>query len=270
MVRWGHRLAEIFGGWYRQIGESVKESGVVNADETGWRVLGKTHWLWCFCSDNATYYQIDQSRGSPALTKFFTEAIAGTLVTDFWGAYNRVQCGGRQKCLPHLFRELDSTSERDLSEVWRGFHKKLRRLLKDGLRLAKRERELDGETYLLRRYRLDERLTELLESWKETSNRNVLRILKRLRRHREEIFTFLDPENGDVPSDNNRAEREIRPAVIMRKNSNGNQSERGAATQAVLMTVFRTLRRRSHDPLAEIVKALRHYSGTGNLPPLPP
>jgi len=270
VVRWGHRMAEIFDGWYQQIGESVKESGVVNADETGWRVLGKTHWLWCFCSDNSTYYQIDRSRGSPALTKFFTEAIAGTLVTDFWGAYNRVECGGRQKCLPHLFRELDSTSERDLSEVWQEFHKKLRRLLKDGLRLPGRERGLDGETYLLRRYRLDERLSELLESWKETSNRNVLRILKRLRRHREEIFTFLDPENGDVPSDNNRAEREIRPAVIMRKNSNGNQSERGATTQAVLMTLFRTLRRRGYDPLTQIVNALRHYTTAGNLPPLPP
>ena len=154
--------------------------------------------------------------------------------------------------------------------MWQEFRKKLRHLLKDGLRLAARERELNGETYLRQRYCLDERLSELLESWKEASNANVLRICKRLRRHREEIFTFLDPENGDVPPDNNRAEREIRPAVIMRKNSNGNQSQRGAATQAVLMTVFRTLRRRGRDPLAEIVQALRHYTSAGDLPPLPP
>ena len=41
--------------------------------------------------------------------------------------------------------------------------------------------------------------------------------------------------------DNNHAERTIRPAVIIRKNSYGNRSQRGADCQAVLMSIFRTL-----------------------------
>ena len=45
---------------------------------------------------------------------------------------------------------------------------------------------------------------------------DALRLAKRLRKHWDHLFTFLDlPE---VPFDNNLAERYIRPAVILRKN----------------------------------------------------
>ncbi|MBW3600887.1 MAG: transposase [Planctomycetes bacterium] len=57
----------------------------------------------------------------------------------------------------------------------------------------------------------------------------------------------------------NHAEREVRPAVIIRKNSYGNRSEVGADAQAVLMTVFRTLKLRGHHPILTIVQALRVY-----------
>jgi hypothetical protein len=48
--------------------------------------------------------------------------------------------------------------------------------------------------------------------------------------------------------------------------------ERGeviAAAQAVLMSVYRTLRLRGHDPLQTLSSALRTYLQTGHLPPLP-
>jgi hypothetical protein len=72
-----------------------------------------------------------------------------------------------------------------------------------------------------------------------------------------------------VPPDNNHAERQIRPAVIMRKNQLCNRSDAGAATQATLMSLYRTLRLRGHDPTRTIAAALRHLLTTGRLPPLP-
>jgi transposase len=45
-------------------------------------------------------------------------------------------------------------------------------------------------------------------------------LVKRLRRHEAELFTFLD--HPDVPSDNKHAEQQIRPAVIVGKNSRAN------------------------------------------------
>jgi hypothetical protein len=40
-------------------------------------------------------------------------------------------------------------------------------------------------------------------------------------------------------------------------------------TRAVLMTVFRTLKRRGHDPLTTLRTALETHTKTGHLPPLP-
>ena len=60
-----------------------------------------------------------------------------------------------------------------------------------------------------------------------------------------------------MPFDNNFAERHIRPAVILRKNSQSNRSQQGAATQAILMSIYRTLRIRGHEPTKTIAAALK-------------
>ena len=54
-------------------------------------------------------------------------------------------------------------------------------------------------------------------------------------------------------------------AVILRKNSDGNRNDHGADCQAVLMSLFRTLKQRGHDPIKTILSALQ----TGQLPPMP-
>lgn len=265
LVNMWHRLAAILHVWYEQIQCEALNSAVLHADETGWRVNGKTHWLWCFCTQDLTYYMIDRSRGSPALRKFFTETFEGTLVSDFWGAYNAVHCSQRQMCLVHLLRDLEKVEQyHKIDEDWSAFAKKLRRLLCDAMRLWKRDHVSDNE-YASKRNRLPQRLGELIETdWQHNDAR---RLIKRLRRHQQDLLTFLDLPG--VPFDNNHAERTIRPAVIMRKNSYANHSQRGADTQAILMSVYRTLKQRGHSPIQTIVKALETYLKTGQLPALP-
>ena len=194
--------------WYEHIGGQVKQAGVLHADETGWRVNGRSVWLWCFTTKRATYYMIHQSRGSPALSQFFTTAFDGVLVTDFWSAYNAVACTDRQVCISHLLRELVAVDEHNTSSGWCQFSKKLKRLVRDGLRLKRRD-DISLETQTRRAKRITDRLTELVE-W-ASEDKDVRRVVKRLRKHREAFFAFLDYK--DVPPDNNHAEREIRPAV---------------------------------------------------------
>jgi len=106
LVQMWDRLQAILFAWYLEIQAQALEAAVLHADETGWRVGGKTYWLWCFTTTDLTYYLIDRCRASPVLKKFFRKEFAGTLVSDFWGAYNAVVCARRPKCLPHLWREL--------------------------------------------------------------------------------------------------------------------------------------------------------------------
>lgn len=266
LIQTWHRLAGLLTPWYEAIQEEALDSAVLNADETGWRVNGKTHWLWCFATETLSYFMIDRSRGSPALLKFFTQEFAGTLVSDFWGAYNALVCALRQKCLVHLLRDLDHVEKyQSPGAEWPAFAKKLRRLLMDAIRLRRRRDELAPEAYASRRRCIAERLQKLIDTpW---TDKQAKRLLKRFRRHQHELFTFLD--QPDVPFDNNLAERSIRPAVILRKNSYGNRSEQGATTQAVLMSVFFTLKKRGHNPVATLHNALTVYLETGQLPPLP-
>ena len=122
----------------------------------------------------------------------------------------------------HLLRELEQTRKyKSPGEHWPAFEKKLRRLLGDAIRLWKSRDKLDSASLASRRGRLDQRLTEMISTdWDEP---NAKRLAKRLRKYQAGIFTFLDKEG--VPFENNHAERSIRPAVILRKNSYCNRSQ---------------------------------------------
>jgi hypothetical protein len=260
------RLAVVLAPWYEALAEQARGSTYLHADETGWRVDGRTHWLWCFANERVCYYMIDPSRGSPALRKFFGEEwFDGVLISDFWSAYGSVLAADQQCCLVHLLRELHRVDERNDASSWQGFSKKLKRLIRDGIRLRTRE-DYDRQRYHSRVQRIDQRLNALADA--SYSDADAQRLGKRIDRYRDSLFTFLDyPE---VRWENNFAERQLRPAVILRKNSQSNRSEKGAATQAILMSVFRTLKLRGLDPIATLIDALRSHVRDGQLPPLPP
>jgi len=289
------RLAEILTPWYEQLAREARASAHLHADETGWRVRGQTCWLWCFANGNVCYYLIDRCRGSPVLQQFFGEAFDGILLHDFWAAYESIDVADRQYCLVHLLRELEKVDQHNTSPAWQAFAKTLRRLLRDGIRLRKRP-DFTPQRYQSRILRLGRRLDALIAAGVQATapargapaapgsplrqaaarcslpaevfaDADVRRLCKRLRRTGDHLFTFLD--YPQIPFENNFAERQIRPAVILRKNSQSNRSDRGATTQAVLMSVYRTLRLRGHDPLRTIADALRTYLQTGQLPPLP-
>ena len=97
--------------WYEQLAEQAKKSADLHADETGWRVQGRTGWLWCFTNHQNCYYLIDRCRGSLVLQSFFGEAFDGILLHNFYTAYESIDVLDRQYCLVHLLRELESRTE---------------------------------------------------------------------------------------------------------------------------------------------------------------
>jgi len=63
-------------------------------------------------------------------------------------------------------------------------------------------------------------------------------------------------DDRTIPADNNLAERELRPLVIARKISFGSQSDAGAGTREILMTVLHTLKKRTTDVTAAFKSVL--------------
>jgi len=166
----------------------------------------------------------------------------GILICDFRGAYNKIATLATQRCFFHPFTEED----------WKAFRKKLSRLMKDAIRLSENNR-IDA----LRRQRLKTRLHERLQQLIDGvyKDKDVKRLVKRLRRHRNQLFTFLD-HNGVSPY-NNHAEQQMRKALLCRKVSQQNRSEKGAVTQAVLMSLFRTAEPEKKNPVEAVPAAAK-------------
>jgi hypothetical protein len=66
-----------------------------------------------------------------------------------------------------------------------------------------------------------------------------------------------------VEATNNRAERALRPAVIVRKTGGCNRTARGAKTHAILASLLVTAKQQGADPLEALMRVL-----TGRSQPL--
>src|SRR5215210_5440855 len=64
------RLVERARPTYAAIGETVRGSPVINSDETGARVAGRTRWQWVFQTAEASYHVIVPSRGGEVIDAF--------------------------------------------------------------------------------------------------------------------------------------------------------------------------------------------------------
>jgi hypothetical protein len=85
------------------------------------------------------------------------------------------------------------------------------------------------------------------------------------RQKADRLYHWADDRN--VPADNNLAERELHPLVIARKISFGSQSEKGARTREILMTVLHTLKKRTLDAMTAFKSALDKLAEQPNANP---
>lgn len=242
-------LANTLEPVYNTIIKDISNSAVLNADETGWRINGRTHWLWCFTTNKQCYYLIDRKRGSPVVKKVLGIIYKGILICDFWSAYNKIKTLAKQRCFYHLFTELVKVDKHNFSSNWKAFRKKLSRLLKDAIRLSEKKSQLEKNHYENLKQKLYKRLDQLLTNTYE--DKDAKRLIKRLKRHRNELFTFLSFDN--VSPYNNHAEQQMRKPVITRKISQQNRSDQGAKAQAILMTLFRSAELQGLNPIKVVL-----------------
>jgi transposase len=239
------QLAALLIPFYEDIGQKVRHSAVLHADETGWRVSGITHWLWCFATKKYCYYVIDKTRGSPVIKRVLGKIFNGILICDFWNAYNKIRTLATQRCFYHMFTELEKVDKKNSSPAWKKFRKRLTRMLKDAIRLSANRENLPADIYARKKECLKERLGSIIVA--SASDKDVTRLKKRLDKYRNELFTFLEFE--DISPYNNHAEQQMRKPVITRKISQQNRSKQGAYTQAILMSLFKSAQLQGLNPI---------------------
>jgi transposase len=235
MVHCVMSVASAFGPRYEELKKELVREASLHGDETGWRVKGKNHWLWAFVGKWSVVYEVANSRGKDVPKRVLGD-YGGTMISDSWGAWNHV---GRkwQKCLVHYLREIkDTLKYKSPGEEFFPFAKKLKRILRDSIRVG--EKVTVREERLKAKARLEARVDALIASYSSSSEKSCKRFVKRLKRERGMLFTFLEEDGIDW--NNNAAERALRSSVVIRKITYGNQSDEGARAHAVLMSVRET------------------------------
>ncbi len=248
------RLAHHASPAYDALVEAVRHSPVVSADETGWKVGGRLHWLWVFATPRATVYRIRPGRGFADAASVLGQEFSGVLERDGWAPYRRFTHAQHQTCTAHLLRrchELLLTAQGRA----RQFPLAAQRLLQQGLalRTARDQRQLTSGELAGALQDLERRTDRLLGM--QLRHQGNRRLRNHLRRERSALFTYL--ARPDVQATTWRAEQAIRPIVVTRKVWGGNRTPTGAHTQQVLASIFRTCHQQGTDALAYLADLLR-------------
>lgn len=258
------RLSKWLRKQYDAIKLALRVAGVVHADETGWRINGRNGYLWTLSDPQHTLYHVDRRRSGKVARKLLGKSFAsggGTLVTDFYSAYNRVG-GSQQKCLAHLLRELRDTIARREELSSHPFFIRCKDLIQAMLALKDRREELAPGTYKRKVRQLEKQLAELGHTtWNDS---DADRLSGRLIKHQHQLTTFL--HRVEVDGTNNAAERALRPAVVMRKITGGSRSRSGARAWAILASILRSGQQQNQNAM-ELMKRLLRGVWSGK--PLP-
>jgi transposase len=254
VARADERLANRLAPTYQQLLLRLRASEVVHADETGWKVAGQKAWLWVFTNDDLSVYTIDPTRAHEVVERILGEDFAGVLGCDCFLAYDALPTYTQSKCAGHLLRRCADISESKSGRAVR-FSQQVARLLRAAITLKQRHREdqLSPHGYAVACGRLEAALDRLLAG--HYTDPDNARFAKLLRKQRPHLLTFLYVDAMDPT--NNAAEREIRPAVLIRKTNGCNRSETGAQTHSILASLIRTCQKHGQDFVNTVKRVLR-------------
>ncbi len=229
-----HRVAKAGQANYDGLRDSIRTSPYVHADETGWREDGQNGYIWSFSTPCVRYFVYDKSRGHQVPESVLGADFRGVLVSDFYSGYN-YYLGPHQRCWVHLLRDVHELKQKyPLVGVLEWAAK-----LRDIYERAKAFSSECPKARCAARLAFQAEVLELAMPYVEACLPQSV-LAKRLVAFEAELFTFV--EHPAVPSQNNAAERSVRPRVIARKISGGTRSSAGSTTMAVLSSLFETWR----------------------------
>jgi len=242
------------GNAYQELRAGVATAPVVYTDDTGWRIHGETAHLMTFDTDQATVFQIRRRHRNEEVRELIPADYAGVMVTDRGKSYDAEELLGvrQQKCLDHLKENINEVLERKAGRA-RNFGLKLKSILREARQLWRDQRAGKAGNFPAEVERFEEELTFHLRPriLKDQDNQRLLDGIG-LQHDRGRVLLFLhDPT---IEPTNNRGERSLRPAVIVRKLSHGSKNERGAETFAGFTSVIQTA---AKDPDCSIIDALQ-------------
>lgn len=245
------------------IGRAVQGAGVVHADETGIRVIGKLHWLHCAVTDTLTWLAPHAKRGTLAFEALgLLEGIKGVLVHDGLASYKGLDCT-HSLCNAHHIRELVYIHEQENEKIGDPWAQEMIDLLLQALKeVDLAQGPLDesrqawfeaqwsallerGENYNPQIQRTGTSQDGAMGSRGRIKQSKAVNLLKRLREHRQQVWRFMS--EAGVPFTNNLAEQALRMAKVKQKISGCFRTEHGADTFFTIRSYLATMTKQKNN-----------------------
>lgn len=257
-----HQLSKRLKDVPQSLIRAYRQAAVKHADETGWRTDGQNGFSWLFCTPDMSIFRFRSSRSAGVAKEVFGEkSLPGVLVVDRYNGYNRMPCK-IQYCYAHLLRNVKDL-EKDFPEnpEIKSFVEALAPQLANAISL--RTLDITDRQFKQQAAKIKRAIIDIVNH--QARHPAIQNIQDIFREKAERLYHWADDRK--VPADNNLAERELRPLVIARKISFGSQSEDGAKTREILMTVLHTMRKRCPDVVDAFKSALDKLAEQPGLDP---
>ena len=212
----------------------LRRAKVVGSDETGVRIEGSNAYHWVFRCAEAVVHQAAPTRGAVVVRDMMDGHRPEVWCSDRYVA-QQGHADAHQTCLAHLARDVAYAIEagEDILPM------RLKLWLHKAFGLARDIETLAAFTIATRRRALERTLQDILDT--PTSCELARVVQNKFRRAKDQLLTFaLWP--GQVEATNNACERDLRPAVVQRKVTNGYRAMWAAQGEADVRTVIDTAR----------------------------
>ena len=240
--------------------EVYRDSEVKHADETGWRTDGNNGYAWLFCTPKISIFRVRRTRSASVPREIFGEKpVPGVLVVDRYNGYNKMPCS-IQYCYAHLLRTVKDL-EKDFPEnaEIKSFVEVLAPQLTNAISL--RTLDITEKQFKRQAAKIKNEIIDITNG--QARHPAIQKIQDIFREKSDRLYRWAEDRN--VPADNNLAERELRPLVIARKISFGSQSDAGAKTREILMTVLHTLKKTTVDVTGALKSVLDKLAEQGDI-----
>ena len=252
------RTADALADPYDDLLARVRAAGVVNMDETGWRLKGAPRTLWGAFTDRHAVLKVTDSRHEDHAREILGQSTA-VITSDRWWAYNYLPVARRQVCWSHLQRDFQAQAEGGGAEHEFG---QVGLEVCDELFFAFEAFQHTRDRRQLRRViaRLQRRLKPVLRTYagKKPRYKRTRGLARNLLKIWPALWTFAKIK-GVTPT-NNHAERGLRCAVIYRKLSLGSQSDNGETRIARLLSAHTTCRLQARSLFGYLADVLSHHA----------
>jgi transposase len=243
-VVWG--ASEKLKGEETAILQRLRAAPWVHADESSYRIDGRKVWIWVFCTEVDLLLVIRPSRSRDVVEEVLGKEYAGQIVCDGWKGYWGWVL---QRCWAHLLRYAKTGAEE--SEEGKELYGALCALHAE---LTEKVKEVSRRT-LARRLRKGESvLQELLDRFGTSEAPGVAKVVTYLRNGMPWWLTFL--KHPKMEATNNRGERGLREAIVIRKIIGTLRNWKGAEAFARLLSVLGTWKLREENSSTKLYTAL--------------